>query len=506
MAKITDPDSLNQNTEVIFLTGSRRIQLLPSGNLTTDGATGQALYSFCKEEWKNDATLIKFPFPLIAITEQKFDLVNQWGLYDQVTKNLIRDAGWAWKDPNNASYEEYMGFISLGTVGATNQIYYQQTGSFSASYGSGTFGSGSFSNLVLTGSANQAIKIFGNAQSGNFNYRDFFKCFIRTPAKTYDQSSLSAIGQTTVTYQVYSFPLQNATDLKIANTGTFIDDNTPYTGMSIKYLSGSGFQKWANSTVYPAESVVSGSSGSFNARWFITKAGGTSAGTDVGSDNGGLGWSLYEGERSIGGTYYAFNRIIGGNNGLKQQIYEFVQHQLTKNADIDSGLIIVTGKTADKLLSFVGDTLVTSNGVYIDSYNTIDTNTIEFFDVNANKRTFPFVAAGTIVSNTNLTTDTNAVYKMFFANNFGNDAAILVNNNAGNSITGSLFGSASISFDFDYDNNSQGGRTPGTDADVTIVALGLSTGQYVTANGTIARSNANSISLVAALERNYTNP
>ena len=220
MAKITDPDNLNQNTEVIFLTGSRRIQLLPSGNLSTDGVTGQALYSFCKEEWKNDVTLIKFPFPLIAITEQKFDLVNQWGFYDQVTKNLIRDAGWAWKDPNNASYEEYMGFVSLGTVGTTNQIYYQQTGSFSASYGSGTFGSGSFSNLVLTGSANQAIKILGNTQSGNFNYTNFFKCFVRTPAKTYDQSSLSAIGQTTVTYQVYSFPLQNATDLKIEKTGT----------------------------------------------------------------------------------------------------------------------------------------------------------------------------------------------------------------------------------------------------------------------------------------------
>ena len=58
---------------------------------------------------------------------------------------------------------------------------------------------------------------------------------------------------------------------------------------------------------------------------------------------------------------------------------------------------------------------------------------------------------------------------------------------------------------FDYDGNVQGGRTAGTDAAITAVAIGLSTGQYVSATGTIARSTANSISLVAALERNYEN-
>jgi len=56
------------------------------------------------------------------------------------------------------------------------------------------------------------------------------------------------------------------------------------------------------------------------------------------------------------------------------------------------------------------------------------------------------------------------------------------------------------------DGNDQGGRTAGTDADVTIVAIGLDSAQYVLTSGTITRATGQSFSLVAALERNYANP
>jgi hypothetical protein len=60
---------------------------------------------------------------------------------------------------------------------------------------------------------------------------------------------------------------------------------------------------------------------------------------------------------------------------------------------------------------------------------------------------------------------------------------------------------------FDYDGNIQrGAGSAGTDAPITVVAQGLSNAQYVKATGTIARSTANSISLVSSLERNYSNP
>lgn len=34
-----------------------------------------------------------------------------------------------------------------------------------------------------------------------------------------------------------------------------------------------------------------------------------------------------------------------------------------------------------------------------------------------------------------------------------------------------------VPFTFDYDNNNQGGRTPGTNADIVVVAMGLETAE-----------------------------
>ena len=67
-------------------------------------------------------------------------------------------------------------------------------------------------------------------------------------------------------------------------------------------------------------------------------------------------------------------------------------------------------------------------------------------------------------------------------------------------------GGATAAFDFDYDGNTQGGRSAGTDAAITLKAIGTDTGQYVETEGTITRNVGLSFSLVAALERNYSNP
>lgn len=52
MALIIDPDDLNQGTEVTINTTAKTIALNVAGNLSDDGATGQAFYSFLKEECK----------------------------------------------------------------------------------------------------------------------------------------------------------------------------------------------------------------------------------------------------------------------------------------------------------------------------------------------------------------------------------------------------------------------------------------------------------------------
>ena len=94
MALITDPDQLNQSTEITINTSAKTITLNVAGNLSNDGVTGQALYSFLKEEWKNDSSLIPYPFPMVSITPEQFEFVEDWVPANDTTRNLIRSAGW----------------------------------------------------------------------------------------------------------------------------------------------------------------------------------------------------------------------------------------------------------------------------------------------------------------------------------------------------------------------------------------------------------------------------
>jgi hypothetical protein len=101
------------------------------------------------------------------------------------------------------------------------------------------------------------------------------------------------------------------------------------------------------------------------------------------------------------------------------------------------------------------------------------------------------------------TTVTGATLEIY-GGDWGEAGALIVDDGDDVDIAGTIVGS-SVTKTFDYDSNTQGGRTAGTDADITVIAIGLNTGQYVRATGTIQRSKSNSVALVAPLERNYAN-
>jgi hypothetical protein len=115
------------------------------------------------------------------------------------------------------------------------------------------------------------------------------------------------------------------------------------------------------------------------------------------------------------------------------------------------------------------------------------------------------------VFSTNLTgeADADTKYTMYFAdangNTFDSSSAIIVDNNAGADITGEIT-AGTIAWDFDYDNNVQGGRTQGTDAAVVVVAQGLNGATWVSVEYTITRATGQTISVNADDERNYSNP
>ena len=602
---ITDPDLLTQASEVVVTTADKLIQLVKTGNLGDEGVTLQCLYSFLKEEWKSDSNLIKYPFPMLAITEEKFELINGWDFKDTATKQFIRTGGWG-LNPSGTVVEEYAGIITLGTLGTTDQVYYQQVAA------------GAATNVALTGPVNQAVKIYGDGSHGTVNYRSYFKIFVREYAKSYGMAQLSDIGVGTMTYQVYRLPLADAADLKVVATDANVVGKSPYFGTSVRSAS-DGVANGTATFTSVTGTFAAGDVGKYlcidtgTAKGFYKIATRVS-GTEITVDRNvttataiaytvcpagmTLEWFAAEQTKTgFNGGDANFKCVITGNAGSAEQIYTFVQYQLRQNYDIDTGAGSKIGKTTNALLRFTGDALATlaataGEGTFIDGFASGDTNRLSFSDsyvtttkrardganvatlttatahglltgdvitvsglggtgyngsatvltagsnttftyantgseeaetadtsgivADANFRTYPYVAALTLNFGENLVADSDAKYWVFFTNDdagdnlaydFGTANAIIVHDKDAADMVDTVTGRASVSHTFDYDGNSQRGTASrGVDAPITVVALGLTKGQYVKATGTIARSTANVVSLVAALERNYSNP
>ena len=445
MPIIIDPDNLALTTDIVVDTAAKTIEIKTTGAVTnagsTGGVSGQALYSWLKEQWKTSSTFIKFPFPMEAITPEQFEFINGWAPKDDTTRNLIRNAGWAEKSAAGAVKRKYMGVISLGSIGASDQPYFR-------------WNTGAKTNFAFTGPINQAVQIFGDATNGNFDYSDggdTFTIYVREQGKTYGASNNTAIGASTLTYQTYRFPLSNASDLKVTTDDVTIASSAPWNQITVTFY-----------------------------------------GTDQ--------------NRNIDGTPAPFRIIVTDASGSAstKQIYEKIQWSLRQNADIDAGAGSVIGATADAILQFVGETLVGATSVAIDGLNANYLNSVELYDKNGVKRLYPFVAAGTINFGSNAGSG-DFKYVMYFNSGFGSDSAVIVNDKDGTPITGTYSGSP-VAFTFAYDTNTQGGRTPATDAAVKLVGLGLTGGQYVSVDATITRSAGQSVLLAPAIERNYSNP
>jgi len=637
MALITDPDDLadsvadDASQEVFINTSAKTIKLNIVGNLSTDGVTLKCLYSFLKEEWKDDPNtknLAAFPFPMTPITDESFEFVEGWDFDADASRYLIRTAGWTVKNTSGNTTQKWAGIIGLGSIESNDQLYFQQVSG------------GSATNVQLTGQINQAVQILrdddgdGNyAEGSDYDRRTFFSLFTREYNQLYGKSSLTDIGVTTMDSIAYRFPISTGSDLKITADDTAVGSSAPYTSIVVRYFD-QAFTRDVDSTTDRNFGIVV-DVGTHSAVDGATTASGntitTSEGGIVTAGNPYAGGTLTIHEGANAGTY-----TISGNptstvvtitttfpntlsnqsftlqrgtpiSATAEQIYTKVQYLLRQNSDIDSTDQTVTGKTADALLRFVGDSLVCGtsvvgvpnnpngggSGVIIEGFSSTDTNRISFYDNLGTSRTYPFVAALTLNFGDNLRLDGSSKYWVYFtythaavntgfaitsasgqtatltssttnltqildneefyisgfataANNgfyrataggssgsvtvekadtgdsnfvnesagatvtiqfnpFGSASAILVDDNSGSDMTASVSGQSSVQLTFNYDGNIQGGRTAAADASITAVGIGLSTGQYVKATGTIARSTANSISLVAPLERNYAN-
>lgn len=449
MAKITSKALLNVGTELIIDEPGRTIQLVAAGNLDAkDGVTLQALYSKLVDLWAT-SPYQDSPFPMYAIDalSGQFQIgtdgatFSGWTWLNDTTRNMLRDGGWSEFSGAGALLRQYAGFVGLGAVNLGAQPYFQLEPTDAPT------------NFPFDDQFNVGVQVFGNAANGNFDKRSFAKAYVREQGKTYASSVLADTGAVGTGAFKVNFLVSNADDLKI-QAGDAAMTSAPYNNISVSYFT-------ANQT------------------------------------------------RTIAGVSRNFKIIIAGNGATLEQIYTKVQFLLRQATDINAAGTagVKVGKIQSDLLRFVGDTLVTSQSVYIDNIQSADSNRIEFFDDSNTLRTNPFSSAGTITFNAPLVGAGSSYRLMFSAppgagNDYGEAGAITVNNAGGTPITGTI-STGSISFDYDYDGNVQGGATPGTDRAVTLIGIRPGSGKFVVATGTLTRSKSIALSLVAEQDRVY---
>lgn len=219
--------------------------------------------------------------------------------------------------------------------------------------------------------------------------------------------------------------------------------------------------------------------------------------------------------RTINSVVYPFHWRMFANGGDLSQIFQFLQWKLRLTSDIDGATATARGDITDLLMSFASPNGTTID-LFPDDLSANESNNVTYQDLTGDSRNNAFLVGITFQVNANLTGSALKRLVAYFddpdgtpasGDEFDTNGAIIVDDATSvdmDFVDGAISGN--ISRSFDYTNNAQGGRTPDTDAAITVVAIGTNLAQYVLVSATITKVNALTIAVGTALERNFNNP
>ena len=357
MAKITSYTDLTDGTEMNVSLAGSTVGLAIAGNLSTDGVTCQSVSTALGSLWKTGATHNRYRYPIFQTVGELASLMELrggWTLLDATTLTLLRDGGVRYRSGYEADAtvtKEWCCLVQSGAFADAGAQAYVLLDTDTVPV-----------NLNFTDEFNELVKIYDSAGDDD---RGGLKVYCRSEGYTYGYYDL-VVSQELSTIRPVSYLVPMTT---VADT------------------------HWSTTDAAIAADAVVSSAG----RWYITPAGGTSSGTGVADDVGVTDWTAFSGERDVDGTYYAYNKIIDGNSGTKEQIWEFQQYRLRQTSDIDANAgVAQRGDTSPALLSWDGDTLVTATGVFVDNVQGAEESEYIFTDVGGAERSIVFVPTFTI--------------------------------------------------------------------------------------------------------------
>jgi hypothetical protein len=435
------------------------VAILEQGNVDSAGVTGQAIYSFLVQEYKDDDFLIaNAPFPMLAIDSDAgkyiigqdpsgntsgFTFLDSIG-FSIRTRKLLRNMGWNEVDSTGKILGRYVGTVTLGDFedSANDTAYYY--------FGNDTTVDNT-TDFDFAGPVNEAVQFYTHIGDLSGDTPSFASTSTITRATgSFITDGFVVGGQVTVINSTsndgtYVLTGVSATTLTVTGTpltveawGTAeiaVDNDNAYTlGLRIRDGDAKG-KTFSQANIASAGRTVLGN---FVYAFPLANASdqkidATDANITGNTPYTGMSITYHSSPQSksglVGGSYN-FGIVIDGNNGTAQEVYEFVQYQLRQTTDIDADADTAIGRAMDLLMRFVGDSLEVGSadggltfpsnpdgggsGVFIDNLNAASKNDVTFFDNTGTARSFPETIPITLDFNQTLIDDTVAEFDLFF--------------------------------------------------------------------------------------------
>jgi hypothetical protein len=470
-ASVLGDTTLKKN--VFFDTAARDIYLIEQNGLSADGVELNAIYSFSKEEYKDDDFLRQFPFWMFAIDLDagKYQVgtdgsnPNGWQFAADNTvdgtirtRKLIRTGGWSHVDTAGNTAQIYAGIITLGsfedeTAGTGDLAYYH-------------FGTDVTTDLSVdfdfTGPVNEAILCYNEiGNPDTFTYVDGAggndsvtrasgswiddgfvvggKLVTRASTASANDGSYTILSVTALTIEVATGSFTTAGADSAAQVAF---DNRDNFQIKLRVRDGDPNGKTFDSSSLTAAGVAK--LNNFVFRFPLANATDlkiTATDLQIDSNSDGVPDGDYLGmtityyasaqnQTTLVGGNYDFGIIIDANGGTAQEVYEFVQWSLRSTGgngtgDIDNDADTKIGRLMGDLLAFEGDTLVAGGqlsanpdgggtGVYITNIAAADQNNLRLVDNTGVRRQFPETISVTLDFNAALIDDTVAEYVLYY--------------------------------------------------------------------------------------------
>ena len=453
---------------VFFDAQGKGTAILEQGNVDSAGVTGQAIYSFTMQEWKDDDYLIaNAPFPMLTIDSDAGKYIigqdisgnnTGWNWFDQNTfsirtRKLLRNAGWDEVDANGITKARYVGVVTLGTFEdpASDTAYYQ--------FGNDTTVNDTV-DFDFPGPVNEAVSFYEEqVQPGNLAITT---TTITRTGGSFINEGYKVGGQVTIRNAETpandgTYLLTGVTATVLTTTGLTADasdlsailavNNDNRITLRLRVRDGDVNGKtFSQANLASAGKAVLG-----NFVYAFPLANGTDlkiSVTDLGIDSnsdGSANVAPYSGmsityfatpqqRTDLFGGNYNFGIIVNGNDGTAEQVFEFIQWSLRATGgngtgDIDADADFAYGRAMDELARFVGDTgefgtgdginFPTNpdgggSGVYVDNLNAASKNSVVFYDNTNAPRTFPTTVPVTLDFNQIAIDDATTEYDLFY--------------------------------------------------------------------------------------------